>query len=214
MSLSTVATYAAMPLYDRPPQRRRSWTAPDGRPASEPSPAAQAAALLDAEAAPAPSFESLAYAPQLFKADLTSLAPRYDPAESGQMPSSEPDFLTAFSALLAAVNSGDTRGAQAAARALQQQIGRTGAEPDNAGGTPAIGLFFEDLQALIRTAQQGDSGGAQTAAESLATDLRKALGGSGLAFSSTRSEPSSAAEGATAAYETLMELNQLGRSVA
>ena len=214
MSLTTITAYAATPLYDRPPQRRRAWNAPDGRSSSEASPAAQAAALLDAEAVPAPSFEAASYVPHVFRADLTAIASQYDPAESGETDAHEPDFLSAFSALLATVMSGDTRGAQAAARNLQQQIGRaeTGADDTRAPG--AIGRFFEDLQALIRTARLGDKGGAQSAAESLASDLRNALGGSNLAISSTVVEPSSAAEGATAAYETLMELNQLGVSAA
>ena len=153
MSLTTITAYAATPLYDRPPQRRRAWNAPDGRSSSEASPAAQAAALLDAEAVPAPSFEAASYVPHVFRADLTAIASQYDPAESGETDAHEPDFLSAFSALLATVMSGDTRGAQAAARNLQQQIGRaeTGADDTRAPG--AIGRFFEDLQALIRTAR-------------------------------------------------------------
>lgn len=129
------------------------------------------------------------------------------------------DFLDNLSALLASVRSGDVGSARVAANALQYELLTATAAP-GASPNPASdhsGRLLDDLRALIRAARLGDTGGAQSAAQNFASEVQSALVEPSVHYvarTSARaaprpegeSEPSSPGLGATAAYETLLEL--------
>ena len=123
------------------------------------------------------------------------------------------DFLGHLGALISGVQAGDVIGAQAAADALQTDLSAPGG-PLTTAALDAPGRMLDDLRALIVAARQGDARGAHQAAHRLSIDIQTALTGAlpcGDAPTAPALEPAPAsisgiAEGAGAAYDTLMEL--------
>ncbi len=150
-------------------------------------------------------------------ADLVQLA------ELGERDVDEPpastaaEFLNAFASLLASVSSGDSVAARDAANLLQLELFRA---PDDAaaGAGEAPLRMLEDLVALIRFARLGDLGAAEGAAELMARHMQSALVAPQspeapaerlgrrrrAARLANRREPPTLVQGATAAYELVM----------
>ena len=127
-------------------------------------------------------------------------------------------FLSCFSRLLTAVQNGDAAAAREAANALQYELfgGAEAAGAPRADPTDSPKRMLDDINELIRSARLGDIAGAESAARLLASDLQ-----SGLLAAPAPSNPAanrrarprafsphetrSLVQGATAAYETLMD---------
>ncbi len=158
--------------------------------------------------ASAPAGETASYASK-FKADLSRLAsvePWRDEPSAETSPASD-DFLGNLSTLLASVRTGDAARARVAAIALQYELASAPAAqvaPPNPV-TDGPTRLLDDFKALIRAARLGDTGGARSAAQNLASDIQSALTETGAHWIS---RSPSLGHGATAAYETLMELTQ------
>jgi len=172
---------------------------------------------------PAPQAEPSPFA-TIIKADLTGLSdpePGQDLGTQGPA-SSIHEFLGALSRLLASVGSGDTGAARDAATVLQLELfGGSGAlAAAGESGEEAQARMLDDLLALIRFARLGDLGSAEASAQLMARHLQTALlaparapapverlsGHRRVARNALR-EPASLVQGATAAYEMLMDLD-------
>ena len=190
------------------------------------SPADALMAEFDAELMSPARGESVSFA-TVIKADLAALSaaePWPDPVRA-----SEPNadaVLGGLSSLLGAIRMGDASGAREAANALQFELfsGASAVVAASFAGDEAAGRMLDDLRALIRAARLGDSGAAETAAHALASNLQIALLGPStraplldrrsrrrvIARAAPIGQPSSLVQGATAAYETLMEPDAAG----
>lgn len=127
------------------------------------------------------------------------------------------EFLSAFSTLLASVGAGDVGAARNAATALQLELfGGSGAlTASHESGQEAQMRMLDDLVALIRFARLGELGSAEASAQLLARDMQAALLAPVRSPASREpaarkppaspAEPASLVQGATAAYESLME---------
>lgn len=142
-----------------------------------------------------------------FKADLTALHPQ-DAAPLNISPDlAQGDFLGHLGALIAGLRSGDALGAQAAADALQVELAAADAPPAPAA-QDAPARMLEDLRALIAAARRGDVPSAHEAAHRLSRDMQSALTGAPPGSDPAPAAKSAIAEGASAAYDTLMELTE------
>ncbi len=97
-------------------------------------------------------------------------------------------FLDNLNALLSAAMTGDTKGAQSAANVLNSEVQsafgqssstiNSSTPTSTSTSTPsAQSAFMTDLQSLINAAQSGDQTATQKAAQTLAGDIKSALGG-------------------------------------
>jgi hypothetical protein len=164
--------------------------------------------------------------PPIIRADLAGLSDP-DPAPrtgnlSGDALSRAHEFLGAFSRLLASVASGDVSAARNAATELQLELfGGSGAlAAAGESGKEAQTRMLDDLVALIRFARLGELGSAEVSAHLLARDMQAALLAPARAPTpaeptaarrrigrTSLPEPASLVQGATAAYEMLMDLD-------
>ncbi len=131
------------------------------------------------------------------------------------------EFLAAFSALLSSVSSGDVLSARDAANILQLELfgAQNAAEEETGADEDAPLRMLEDLVALIRFARLGDLNSAEAAAALLARHMQTALiappspskpaerlaGRRHAVRAASRREPPTLVQGATAAYELLMD---------
>jgi hypothetical protein len=228
MSLSTVIP-TSQPRYGEgysPPRSNEERAhAPPARGEGNDSPADVLMAEFDAELTSPARGEAAPFA-TIIKADLAGLSagePWSDPRRA-----SEPNanaVLGGLSSLLGSIRMGDAGGAREAANALQFELfsGASARLAASSAGDEAAGRMLDDLCALIRAARLGDSRAAETAARALACDLQIALIGPStrasfdhrarrrvIARAAPMGQPSSLVQGATAAYETLMEPDAAG----
>jgi hypothetical protein len=173
---------------------------------------------------PTPAAEPAPFA-AILKTDLTGLTdldPRNRP-ESREAAASANDFLGAFSMLLASVGSGDAGAARNAATVLQLELfgGATALAATEESAEEAQARMLDDLLSLIRFARLGDLGAAEAAARHLARHMQTALLAPARPLAPVErlagrkraprnpgvQEPASLVQGATAAYELLMELD-------
>jgi len=130
------------------------------------------------------------------------------------------EFLAAFAALLGSVSSGDIATAREAANSLQLELfGMRGDDSEAAEGEEDAALrMLEDLVALIGFARRGDLGAAESAAALLARHMQTALLAPAppppaerlarrrrAARLASPHEPPPLVQGATAAYELVMD---------
>jgi hypothetical protein len=141
----------------------------------------------------------------------------------GDAPLSAREFLSAFSSLLASVSAGDVDAARNAATALQLELfgGPSALAATSESGQAAQTRMLNDLVALIGFARLGELGSAEASAYRLARDMQAALlaptrgpppverpSPSDKRAQASPPQPASLVQGATAAYELLMDLDR------
>ena len=141
----------------------------------------------------------------------------------GHFASSAHEFLGAFSSLLSSVASGNAAAARDAATELQLELfgGPSALAATSENGDDAQARMLDDILSLIRFARLGDIGSAEASAHLMGRHLQTALLAPArapkpservplrrrIARAALLQEPASLVQGATAAYEILMELD-------
>jgi hypothetical protein len=169
--------------------------------------------------APPPPAPSGAVRPTI-TLDLAALAVFRDADASAARPGlAAPEFLAAFALLLSSVSGGDVISARDAANILQLELFGGADDSAEEDREEALLRMLEDLVQLIRSARQGDLDAAGAAAALLARDMQSALFAPlapiapadrpakrrRAARLAGYREPATLVQGATAAYERLME---------